>query len=77
MSEEVTFSDGVGGEIKVQTNPATSEEIKESISLQKTENIVSTQILPSIGTIFSIAGNIYKVTYVNEGKNRFSASPVL
>jgi len=32
--------------------------------------------LPQVGTRFMIEGNSFKVVYVNEGKKRFSASPV-
>ena len=31
--------------------------------------------LPQVGTKFFIEGIEYKVTYVNEGKRRFSATP--
>jgi len=31
--------------------------------------------LPKIGTKFMIEGQEYKVVYINEGKNRFSAEP--
>jgi len=32
--------------------------------------------LPQVGTKFFIEGVLYKVIYVNEGKRRFSASPM-
>lgn len=32
-------------------------------------------VLPPMGSKFMIAGNSYKVTYINEGKHRFSAEP--
>lgn len=32
--------------------------------------------LPEVGTRFFIDGVEYKITYVNEGKSRFSAIPV-
>ena len=32
-------------------------------------------ILPPIGTKFMVAGDSYKVTWLNPGKNRFSAEP--
>jgi len=31
--------------------------------------------LPKIGTKFMVEGQEYKVVYINEGKNRFSAEP--
>jgi len=31
--------------------------------------------LPKIGTKFMVEGQEYKVVYLNEGKNRFSAEP--
>jgi len=33
--------------------------------------------LPEVGTEFSISGQIFKVTYVNEGKKRLSVEPVV
>ncbi len=72
MADEVIFKDRNDKEISVATVPIT--DIKESIT--KNSNEISTQILPNIGTIFSINGVMYKVVYVNNGKDRFSASPV-
>ncbi len=74
MADEVIFKDQYGNEIPVATVPATSEEIKESLEPKKVE---IPQLLPDTGTIFSINGVMYKVAYVNTGKNRFSASPVI
>lgn len=31
--------------------------------------------LPKMGTKFMVEGQEYKVVYINEGKNRFSAEP--
>lgn len=74
MADEVIFKDQNGNEIPVATVPATIDEIKESIVPKQVE---IPRLLPSTGTVFSISGVMYKVTYVNEGKNRFSASSIL
>ncbi|MBU0598865.1 hypothetical protein KKF61_07835 [Patescibacteria group bacterium] len=80
MSDTKSFDDSISTlvigdkEVDITTKPATVEEIKESIREQHVE--VPRQILPSTGTIFSIGGVMYKVTYVNNGKERFSANPV-
>lgn len=76
MADEVVFKDQDGNEIPVATVPATIEEIKESFA-QRRGIEVPPQLLPDTGTVFSINGVMYKVTYVNTGKTRFSASPVL
>jgi len=44
---------------------------KEQIEKEKKEEIV----LPEIGTKFLVNGVSYKVCYINEGKQRFSAEP--
>ena len=44
---------------------------EEKISEKKDKEI----ILPQKGTKFMIMGQEYIVTYVNEGKNRFTAEP--
>jgi len=75
MSDEVIFKDQNGNEFPVVTVPATLEEIKESLAPKQAD--VPPQLLPSTGTVFSINGVMYKVSYVNEGKNRFSANPIL
>lgn len=74
MADEVTLLDHNGNEITVVTSPITAEETEEPMISKPVET--SNQILPPTGTVFSIAGNLYKVTYVNNGRNRFSASPV-
>lgn len=76
MADEVIFKDQDGNEFPVATVSATPEEIKESFA-QRRGVEVPPQLLPNTGTIFSINGVMYKVTYVNEGKVRFSASPIL
>ena len=44
---------------------------EEKIDTKKEKEIK----LPLIGTKFMIMGQEYVVTYVNEGKNRFTAEP--
>lgn len=73
MADEVIFKDQEGNEIPVATVSATPDEIKESLAPKQG----IPQLLPDTGTIFSINGVMYKVTYVNTGKTRFSASPIL
>jgi hypothetical protein len=74
MADEVTLLDHNGNEITVVTSPITAEETEEPMISKPVE--ISNQILPPTGTVFSIGGVMYKVTYVNNGRNRFSASPV-
>lgn len=74
MADEVIFKDQEGNEIPIATVSATPEEIKESLAPKQ---VIIPQLLPDTGTVFSINGVMYKVTYVNTGKTRFSASPIL
>jgi hypothetical protein len=74
MADEVIFKDQEGNEIPIATVSATPEEIKESLAPKQ---VIIPQLLPDTGTVFSINGAMYKVTYVNIGKTRFSASPVI
>jgi len=48
-----------------ETNPESKEQIVKKKEVK----------LPPIGTKFMIAGDSYKVTWLNPGKHRFSAEP--
>ena len=50
---------------------------KDPIILDPKDEKENKPKLPEIGTRFNIQGQSYKVVYVNEGKNRFSAEPCI
>jgi len=68
LVEALEKADGVKEVIQEDT-PETNPEDKEQIVKKKEV------ILPPIGTKFMIAGESYKVTWLNPGKHRFSAEP--
>jgi len=63
-------------DIKVATDELNIEDLQDEVKTkyQKARGEVS---LPEVGLEFSINGQIFKVTYVNEGKKRLSVEPVV
>ena len=70
-TETVVLEDGKTTEVQVQD--LDPKEIQKQ-SLEKHNKAYN---LPEVGTEFSINGQIFKITYVNEGRKRLSAEPVV
>ena len=53
-----------------------AEKLKDK-AIKKFEKARREVVLPEIGTQFSIGGQVFKVTYINEGRKRLSVEPVV
>jgi len=74
QTETIQIDKDTISEVKIKNlNP---EEMKKE-TLKKYKESMDKVILPNIGTEFSIAGQIFKVTYINKGKKRISAEPMV
>lgn len=62
--------------IKVPTEKLDYKKSKEE-TLKKFQESREKISLPVVGTVFSINGQMFRITYVNKGKKRLSIEPVI
>ena len=82
----VVGSEGVGEALKTLLTEKSDSQIvtvgslnvDSSLEADKKESIIENKeviSLPEVGTTFNIGSDVFVVTYINEGKRRFTASP--
>jgi len=62
-----------GRQINVDAQNMSLDQMKAQAQQEKTEYLAQQGMFPDIGTIFALNNQLFKITYVNQGRKRISA----
>ena len=62
-----------GKQINVNTYNLNLKQIRNQLKQEEAENLAKQGVLPNIGTIFLLKGQLFKIVYINQGRKRISA----
>lgn len=63
-----------GRQINLDTQDVTLDQIKAQSQQEKAEYLAQQGMLPEVGTMFTIEKQLFKITYINQGRKRISAT---